>query len=200
MTAEGQEIDTGKQRTSTAKVLYQINEATSFKQELVPLFMLPLGAGDVTIQNKEGHNCVFCHDGGGASPAGIDFHPNTIYDQLVNHDIAADGINGSTCATQSTLGLKRIVPGDLTKSLWFMKVSGTDGAGGSSPPCGTQMPLNQPHNYWTTSDQDAWDACPNGNNDCRTALNCVSTDLDCKLNARLVRKASVWIKAGALNN
>ena len=87
--------------------------------------MFPLGStGTVTIpspgpelQSPEARGCIGCHDGSGTSPAGMDFHPNTIYDQLVNHDIANDGIFGSTCNSQAQLGAKRITPGDLTKSL-----------------------------------------------------------------------------------
>ena len=33
-----------------------------------------------------------------------------------------------------------------------------------------------------------------------TALNCSQTDITCKLDARLVRKAQLWIMAGAPNN
>ncbi|HZS36308.1 MAG TPA: hypothetical protein VFF06_05755 [Polyangia bacterium] len=205
VTAEGTEIDTGKTDTSTAKVLYQINEATSFNQELVPIFLLPVGATGGTHpewESSEGHNCMSagCHDGTGTAPAGIDFHPNSIYDQLVNHDIAADGINGSTCNSQAALGVKRVTPGSLTKSLWFMKISGTDGAGNPGPPCGVQMAENQPFNWWTVSSQDAWNQCAPTDSNCRAALDCVATDITCKLNARYVRKAQVWIMAGAPKN
>jgi hypothetical protein len=205
VTAEGTEIDTGKTDTSTAKVLYQINEATSFSQELVPLFLLPVGATGGTHpewESSEGHNCMSagCHDGTGTSPAGIDFHPNSIYDQLVNHTIANDGINGSTCNSLAAGGVQRVTPNDLTKSLWFMKISGTDGAGNPGPPCGVQMAENQPYNWWTVSDQDAWNACAPTDTNCRSALNCVATDINCKLNSRYVRKAAIWIMAGAPKN
>ncbi len=203
--AEGTEIDTGKTDTSTAKVLYQINEATSFNQELVPLFLLPVGAtggAHPEYESSEGHNCMSagCHDGTASAPAGMDFHPTSIYDQLVNHSIAADGINGSTCNVLSASGVQRVTPGDLTKSLWFMKISGTDGAGNPGPPCGVQMAENQPYNWWTVTDQDAWAACAPTDTNCRAALDCVATDIGCKLNARYVRKAAVWIMAGAPKN
>ena len=38
------------------------------------------------------------------------------------------------------------------------------------------------------------------NIDCRTALNCDTSDLECKTNAVLVKKVAAWILAGAPNN
>jgi len=212
VTAEGQELDTGKVRTSTAKVLYQVNEATSFKQELVPLFMLPSGAALATQYTQshptaspppeyirpEGHNCVFCHDGQPGAFAEMDFTPDAIHGSLVNHDPTATGTASAACGEQSANGVKRVVPGDITKSLWFMKISGTDGNGNPGPPCGVQMAFQQPWNYWTVTDQKQWFAC--GDNTCRQNLICVATDVTCKMSARLVRKAKVWIEAGALDN
>jgi hypothetical protein len=118
------------------------------------------------------------------------------------HAIAADGINGSTCnsLTTSVPGAMRVVPNSLSKSLWFMKISGTDGAGNPGPPCGVQMAENQPYNWWTVSDQDAWAACAPTDTNCRSALDCVATDVGCKVNARYIRKAAVWIMAGAPKN
>jgi hypothetical protein len=201
VTAEGQELDTGKQRVSTAKVLYQIEEQTSFKRELVPIFMLPPQPSPVPgLEDPEGHNCVSCHDGGLNAPAGMDFHAASIYDQLVNHDVAPTGFLAAECGALADMGVKRVTPGDLTKSLWFMKISGTDGAGNPGPPCGVQMPENQDFYFLTVSDEDTWLSCPNGVNSCRTALNCVSTDVDCKLESRWVRKARLWILAMAPNN
>ena len=81
-----------------------------------------------------------------------------------------------------------------------MKISGTDGAGNPGPPCGVQMAENQEFNYLTVNDYDAWLSCPPGVNACRSALNCSNTDIDCKLNARMIRKAKLWIMAGAPNN
>jgi len=202
VTAQGQELDTGVQRSSTAHVVYQIKEATSFSNELVPLFLLPIGATNglsPELESVEGHGCVtaVCH-GGGTSPAGIDFHPAVIYDELVNHDVAPDGVNGSTCGGLPST-VKRVVPGDVTKSLFYMKISGTDGAGGVGPPCGVQQPTSQLFNYWTVTDQDAWNACPPAG-ECRTSLVCPTGDIVCKTQSRYVRKVRVWIEAGAPNN
>lgn len=204
VTAEGTEIDSGKTTTSTAKVLYQINEATSFKDELVPMFLLPIGATSGTHpewESVEGHNCMSagCHDGTGTSPAGLDYHPNSIYNELVNKAVSLDSINGSTCHSLAASGVKQVVPNDPSKSLWYMKISGTDGNGGDGPPCGVQQSVNQPFNWLTVTDTDAWLACPPASN-CRSALNCSQTDIACKLDARYVRKARLWILAGAPNN
>ena len=76
----------------------------------------------------------------------------------------------------------------------------TDGMSGSQPPCGVQMPEQAPSFYLTNVDEDQWIACPSGVNSCHDALNCLATDVDCKLNARLVRKARLWITAMAPNN
>jgi hypothetical protein len=213
VSAEGQELDTGKQRTSTAKVLYQINEATSFKQELAPLFLLPPGATGTLnssaspppeAMGPDGHNCMFCHDGKPGAIAEMDFTtPDNIYNMLVNHDPEPDGINAATCGAFGTMyGLKRVTPGDPFKSLWFMKITGQgfDNMGNPVPICGVQMAENQPFNYWTVNDYDAWLSCPPGVTSCRTSLDCSDSDLDCKMNARMIRKARLWILAGAPNN
>lgn len=209
VTAEGTEVDTGKDRISTAKVLYQINEATSFAQELVPLFLLPIGGSSMTIpsptpdlQSADAHDCLACHDGSTNAPAGMDFHPDKIYDTLINQPIAATGFKAALCGDLIAQGAKRVTPGDLAKSLWFMKISGTDGNGNPGPPCGVQMPENFAWYWWSVTNQDAWNMCPNvaGEDHCREALNCVPTDLTCKMGSRLVRKAKLWIMAGALNN
>jgi hypothetical protein len=208
--AQGQELDSGKERTSTARVIYQINEATSFKEELVPLFKLPPGATNTLDSaaipppdylDREGHNCLFCHDGKPGAFAEMDFTPDNIYTTLVNHDVEPTGINSAACGDFATaMGIKRVVPGDLTKSLFFMKISGTDGNGHVGPPCGFQDPFEQDFYYLTVTDYDAWLRCPPGVTSCHSALNCSNGDIDCKLNARLVRKAANWIKAGAMNN
>lgn len=211
VTAEGQELDTGKQRTSTAKIVYQVNEATSFKEELMPLFMLPTGttafqnitSATAEQQSDQGHLCIGCHTAGG-QPAfgGMDFAPFTaqaIYDQLVNHDVSPDGMNGSVCATLG-VGVKRVVPNDLPNSLWFRKISATDGAGGPGPGCGAQMPNGHVQYYWTTRDHDQWQSCTNST--CRELAMCNTSTVDtaCNLDARLVKKAKAWILAGAPNN
>lgn len=213
VTAQGQEIDTGEQRTSTARVLYEITEATSFSQELQPLFLMPLGATGTQgapnsspppeYTSKDGHNCLFCHDGKANAPAGMDFTPDSIYSQLYKHPVADISATSAACYGQAALGVQRVVPGDLTKSLWFMKISGTDGNGGTTIPCGAQMPENLAWYYWTVGDnQDKWNECPevSGEDTCREALDCVATDITCKLNSRYVRKAALWIQAGAPQN
>jgi len=224
VTAEGTEVDTGKIDSSTAKVTFQINEATSFSQELVPLFKLPPNSNGATqgtspppspdpnLLSNEGHDCVFCHDGSTIAAAGADFHPDKVYDQLVMHAVN-DGMNVNQPAAcydgapgtppgwaPSTQGIMRVVPGDLTKSVWFMKISGTDGAGNSPQPCGAQMPQGFSFDWWTVTDQDAWNNCALGDNQCRIALLCDTNDVTCKLNSRYVRKAAIWIMAGAKNN
>ena len=53
-----------------------------------------------------------------------------------------------------------MTPGDLTKSAWFWKISGTDGAGNAFPnDCGVQMPEGYTWYYWSVTDQDAWNDC-----------------------------------------
>lgn len=218
VTAEGQELDTGKQRVSTAKVLYQINEATSFKDELAHLFLLPQGTTGVPspppeIQDADGHSCISCHTPG-SPPAGMTFlnpaTPNIVdyqwlYDQLVDHDVAPAGNSDSAmCFDLAAAGYKRVVKGDINHSLWYGKISGTCPSGGSEcqngpngPPCGAQMPETFPFLYLTTNNEDVWASCPNGDNPCKEAARCGDTDMDCKLQARLVRKARVWIEQGA---
>ncbi len=228
VTADATEPDTGKHDTATVKVLYQINEATSFSQELFPLFMLPEGATGTSqsnpstspppeLQSSEGHDCVFCHDGSPSAYAGIDFRtPASIYAALfmVPPATTAVGVNGNGAVcydgapgappgwAPSTSGVMRVAPGDLSKSLWFMKISGTDGAGGPGPPCGVQMPEGFQFFWWTVSDQTKWDACPPtaGDNPCHDQLLCDTTDISCKLSSRYVRKAALWIMAGAPQN
>jgi hypothetical protein len=203
--ATGTEIDSGIVRTSSVHALYAVTEATSFSQELVPFFLLPIGStggAHPEWESREAHNCMSsgCHDGTGTAGGGLDFHPTSIYGQLVNHAIAQDNINGSTCHSLAAQGVMEVTPGDLTKSLWFMKISGTDGAGNVGPPCGVQMSQGQPFNWLTVTDEDAWLACAPTDMNCRADLDCNATDVTCKLSARLVRKASVWIMAGAPNN
>jgi hypothetical protein len=233
VTAEGTEIDTGKTDTSTAKVTYQINEATSFGQELVPLFKLPPNTDGTTqstagspppspdpnIVSNEGHDCVYCHDGASQSGprpafAGMDFHPDQIYTTLFNAAVADKTQNAAACYdgapntptgwAPSMTGVQRVTPKDLTKSLWFMKISGTDGAGNSPQPCGAQMPEGFNSFWWTVSSQDDWNNCALTStvtdNPCHDKLLCDTNDTTCKLNARYVRKAAIWIMAGAPNN
>lgn len=206
VTAEGQEIDTGKTRTSIAKVIYNISEATSFDQEIKPIFLYPNGRApsDTSPSSKEGRGCIAsgCHDG---TSAGANFGPDTVYDQLVNHDIAADGVGSATCASEAAQGMKRVIPSDPNKSLFYLKIAGVDGASttetdNTDPPCGVQMPNNQFANYLTVTDEEAWEACPADNDACRLAYRCVDADVACKTNARLIRKARLWIEAGALKN
>lgn len=199
--AEGQELDTGKLTTSTAKVVYQINEATSFKQEIAPLVLFAPGKGGGNNEHPEGHMCINCH--AGSSPqAGMDFMPDTntpnkLYDALVNHDVSV-----STDALCSGLGdstYKRVAPNDLAKSVLYWKLSGTDGKGGAMSLCGNQMPnITNGEYFLTTKDQDAWNAC--SDTACRQQTLCDGSDLDCKLNARYIRKLRVWIEDGAQNN
>lgn len=209
ITAEGQEIDTGKTRTSIAKVVYQINEATSFEQEIKPIFLFPTGRGvaETDPTSNEGRGCIAsgCHDGTAGTAASADFRADSVYDQLVNHDVGADGVNSAMCANQAEQGIKRVIPGDPSHSLWYLKISGTDGASttdpdNTDPPCGVQMPNNQPQNYLTVTDEDAWQACPPDAVACRQSYLCLDGDQACKTNARLVRKARLWIEAGALKN
>lgn len=209
VTAEGQELDTGKTRTSIAKVVYQINEATSFEQEIKPLFLFPVGRGvqPTDPTSNEGRGCMQsnCHDGTASTAASADFRPDSIYDQLVNHDVGPDGVNTAQCGNQAEQGIKRVIPGDPGKSLWYLKISGTDGASttdpdNTDPPCGVQMPNNQSQNYLTVTDEDAWQACPPDAVACRQSYLCLDGDQACKTNARLIRKARLWIEAGALKN
>jgi hypothetical protein len=232
VTAEGTEIDTGKTDTSTAKVSYSINEATSFSQELVPIFKLPPNTDGTTqstagspppspdpnLFGNEGHDCVYCHDGSTSvsrpAYAGMDFHPDQIYTTLVNAQVAAMGVGSSACYdgapgtpagwAPSMTGIQRVTPGDLTKSLWYMKISGTDGQGNSPQPCGAQMPEGFNSYWWTVTNQDDWNNCPLTatvtDNPCHDKLLCDTNDTTCKLNARYVRKARIWIMAGAKNN
>src|SRR5207245_2532337 len=118
------------------------------KQELVPLFMLPAGAAlatqytqtnpaatpPPTYETAVGHNCVYCHDGQPGAFAEMDFTPDNIRGSLVNHDPTPTGTNGAACGDQMAMGVKRVLPGDPSKSLWFMKISGTDGKGNIGPP------------------------------------------------------------------
>ncbi len=182
----------------TLDVVFQVSEATSFKQELEPLFLLPLGTtGGVhpDWESAEAHNCLSCHDSASAQ-AGMDFHPGLVYGQLVGHALATT--NNAACQSEPGT-VKRVVANDLANSLWFMKISGTDGKGNPGVPCGLQEANTEPWNWFTVTDQSAWDACGNVNG-CRQALDCGASDVTCKLGARLVRKASVWILAGAPNN
>lgn len=207
VTAEGQEIDTGKTRTSIAKVVYQINEATSFEQEIKPIFLFPVGRGttDTSPTSKEGRACIFCHDGSASAPGMSSFLAADVFDQLVNHDVAADGINGTTCASQAEQNIKRVIPGDSSRSLLYLKIAGIDGASttetdNTDPPCGVQMPNNVSENFLTVTDEDAWEACPTTGTACRQSYLCLDGDQACKANARLVRKIRLWIDAGALKN
>ena len=204
VTAQGQELDSGILRTSTVDAVYQVKEATSFSQEIVPMFLLPIGStggANPQFESVEGRNCMSagCHDGQATDPASLDLRPFAIYSSLVNKSPAPDGINGSTCGGLAS-NIKYVVPGDPTLSLWYMKISGTDGSGAVGPPCGVQQSTNQPFNYYTVTDEDAWRACPPADSNCRSALDCSATDIACKTNARLVRKARLWILAGAPNN
>jgi hypothetical protein len=207
VTASAQQPETGKWQTSTAVVEYQIVEATSFSQELVPIFLFPPGGTTqqgmmppATSIAPEGHNCIYCHDGSGPNiPAAIDFRPPATYASLVNAALAPAGIGGS-CSGYTANGAQRVTPGDLTKSIFFWKISNTDGAGNAPIPCGTQMPENLNWYYLTVTDENAWEACGTGNTICEQALDCAKTDVTCSLDARLVRKTKLWIMAGALQN
>jgi len=199
VTAQGQELD-GKTHAQTVNVEYQVTEVTSFSSEIRPLFLFPLGAtggANPELESVEGHNCLQCHDGSATTAAGLDLTAASAYGQLVGHTPASDGINGATCGSVGG-GIQRVVASDPTKSLLYMKVSGTNGNGAAGPPCGVQEPNSEPQFGWTVSDQDAWNACPNTT--CQTLLLCADTDIACKTNARYVRKLRVWIAAGAPNN
>lgn len=199
VTASGLEVDSGKNRITTTGVVFEIKEGTSFKNELVPLFALPLGAATPGPKHREGHNCVFCHDGAGG-PGGMNFTTaDSIYAELVARAVSmpTDGVTFS-CSEQASSGVQRVVPGDLTKSLLYYKIAGVDATGAPMVPCGTQMPDGQPANYWTVRDLKAWYACTD--DDCRTAQNCADNDAACKTNARLVKKLAAWIADGAPNN
>jgi hypothetical protein len=219
VTAETTEPDTGKVDTSTSKVLYQIKEATSFSRELYPLFLYPstqvnsdaaLPANANLVDTTYGHNCLFCHNSAVQMPpaANMDFRPtgsnpaSALRAVLVNHPPSSNAMGGS-CYGQDP-SVMRVVPGDLTKSIWFWKISGTDGAGNPTVPCGQQMPENFQWYWWSVGDQDAWNSCnPQyvaGDNTCHDMYLCPSTDASCKLNSRYVRKAAIWILAGAEDN
>jgi hypothetical protein len=228
VTAEGQEIDSGKDRVSTAKVVYQINEATSFTQELVPLFQFTPGITSTAIpapspaqQSLEGRNCINCHNcqGSGACIVGMDFNvPATqLYANLVNVDPAIQALGGNCdpanaspgapftgVAATPPAGTKRVVPGHPELSLWYMKISGTSGDGMQPAPwCGVQMPENTAPWYLTVKDENQWENCPSCAAPpcpCQDAVRCLDTDIACKVNSRLVRKARLWILANAPMN
>lgn len=197
--ATGQEID-GTARSSTGVVMVTVDEATSFSQEIVPLFKNP-GPADAT-NSPQGHKCLTCHTGTRSDqlPEVMDLHSDQAYANLVNVDPFQGSAN--MCSVLATNGVKRVLPGDPAKSLLYMKVSGTDGSTMAAPPCGAQMPNGIQEYWWTVTNLKAFYQCDTASDpaQCRKDLTCADSDLACKTNAPLVHKLFVWIKDGAPKN
>jgi hypothetical protein len=164
VTAQATEPDTGKVDTSTARVLFEVQEATSFADEIVPIFMYPTGLTPTAIaqtsqpnwQAPEGHYCVNCHSNFGIfSPqaaAGMDLTgtgsttptaPNigVIYNTYLfnvapqqNMSAAGPPACFQGAAMMPTSTLMRVAPNDLANSLLYQKISGTDGKGNPGGP------------------------------------------------------------------
>jgi hypothetical protein len=82
-----------------------------------------------TVYSTLEPHCVGCH-GGSAPVAGLDFSTSTsAYSTLVGVHAGGDG---SACAAS---GLLRVDPGASSRSLLYLKISGTQ-------PCGERMPFH----------------------------------------------------------
>ncbi len=219
ITAQGQELDTGKMTTSTAQVTYQVNEASSFALEIYPLFapipgIAPTG-GTVPTSGSftSPHNCAntSCH--GGATPIeamDLSSTVDNVYNVLkqpVSPPGSLDDTSSPGTACSALLAIdsawQKVAPGDLNHSLLYWKILGANPdptADQTKPPCGVQMPNNLPDWYLTVASQTAWNLCSYSDGTCEANTICPDDSLDCKVNAPLVRKVRLWILAGAIEN